>query len=125
MKKNDYILIAGIIIVALFILGTTRIWQGLTTGEMAYALVTVDGKEYGRYPLNEDTTVEIKLDESTYNHFSITGGYVKMDSASCPDQICVKHAHIKYAGESIVCLPDKVVIEIVGGKDNGIDATTY
>ncbi len=125
MKKNDFILIAGIIIGALFIMAAVRIWQGFNTDETAFAIVTVDGNEYGRFPLSEDGEYEIKSADGSFNHFSISGGYVQMDEASCPDQICVKHAHIRYAKESIVCLPNKVVIEIVGGEKSDIDATTY
>ena len=48
-----------------------------------------------------------------------------MEDADCPDRLCVKQGRIKKVGESIVCLPHKVVIEIVGEKEEaGVDAVT-
>lgn len=123
MKKNDFILIGALLIIAFAILGGQRLWQKLNTTENAYVVVTVDGQEYGRYPLAEDTEEVIKLGDA-YNKLVISEGQVKMEEASCPDKICVNHLAIHYSNESIVCLPNKVVITIEGGEDNEVDATT-
>ena len=40
-------------------------------------------------------------------------GSVCMKSASCPDQICVKTKAIRTVGSSIICLPNKVIVEII------------
>jgi hypothetical protein len=37
-----------------------------------------------------------------------------MDSASCKNQVCVDHGAISLKGDSIVCLPNRVVVEIKG-----------
>ena len=87
----------------------------------AVAVVTVDGVEYGRYPLSEDHTETIRFEDGSYNRFAILDGYVNMPEASCPDQICVHHNKISRNKETIVCLPDKVVITIENGEDSGID----
>ena len=39
-----------------------------------------------------------------------------MKDANCPDKICEGHNKISYKGETIVCLPHKVVIEIVADE---------
>ena len=83
--------------------------------------MTVDGVEYGRYPLSEDHTETIRFEDGSYNRFAIQDGYVSMPEASCPDQICVHHSRISRNKETIVCLPDKVVITIENGEDSGID----
>ena len=41
---------------------------------------------------------------------------VYVESADCPDQICVNSAHINAHGGSIVCLPNKVILKIVSGE---------
>lgn len=125
MKKNDLILIAVILVFALVSVAGIRIWQKNNTKSDAVAVVTVDGARYGAYPLSEDTTERIELADGTYNILVIKDGYADVTEASCPDQICVNHNRIRYSGESVVCLPNKLIVEIEGGEDNGIDGSTY
>ena len=89
------------------------------------AVVTVDGVEYGRYPLSENHTETIHFEDGSYNRFAIQDGCVNMPEASCPDQICVHHSRISKNKETIVCLPDKVVITIENGEDSGIDVLVH
>ena len=58
---------------------------------------------------------ELKLAEGTgYNLISVTDGKVVVESADCKDQICVRHKSVSSKGESIICLPHRLVVEIVG-----------
>ena len=125
MKRNDFILIAVILVVAIAAIIGMRLWQKNNTRGSAVAVVTIDGEEYGTYSLDEDITQRIDFPDGSYNVLVISGGYADVSEASCPDQICVKHNHIKFSGESIVCLPNKLVVDINGGEDNGIDGSTY
>ena len=125
MKKNDVILIAALLVVALLTAGGMRIWQMNNTKDTANVVVTIDGEVYGTYPLSEDRTERIELPDGSYNILVISDGYADVTEASCPDQICVKHNHIRYSKESIVCLPNKVVVTVEGGKENEIDGATF
>ncbi len=125
MKKNDIYLIAIIVAVSVLLIAGIRIWQKGNTGDGASAVVTIDGKRYGAYPLSKDITERIDLPDGSYNILVISEGFADVTEASCPDQICVHHNHIRYSGESIVCLPNKLIVEIEGGEDNGIDGSTY
>ena len=51
-------------------------------------------------------------------------GKVKMTEASCPDHVCIRQGTIDAPGETVVCLPNKVVLEIVSkdGEEDGLDA---
>ena len=73
-------------------------------------IVSVDGEVIAEYPLSEDIEVEIKSDGG-YNILIIEDGKARVESASCPDGICSAHRPIFRDGESIICLPNKVVIE--------------
>ena len=42
----------------------------------------------------------------------IKEGEAYMQEADCPNQICVRHSPISHKGETIVCLPNRVIIEI-------------
>ena len=111
MKKGDIILIC--IILCMAALGFGIMIFG-NRGDGGTLTVTIDGKVYGTYDMSKDQ--EITMDESTgYNRFEIKDGVVSMVEADCPDQYCVEHAAIHREGETIVCLPHKVVLEITEG----------
>lgn len=116
-RKNDLILLAAVVIVAALIWGFTL----LTQSEGAYAVVTVDGEVFGTYPLDTDTEVRIGDDEH-YNILVIKDGTAEITEASCPDKLCVKQGKAEYDGQSIICLPNKVVVEIKGGEKSEYDA---
>ncbi len=90
----------------------------------AQVTVTVDRKLQGTYDLSRDR--EIRIDgEDCYNILKIKDGKAKMISADCPDQICVKHRPVSLKGETIICLPHKVVVEIISSEmepGEGIDS---
>lgn len=116
-RKNDIMLVAAVIIVAALIWAFTR----MTQKDGAYAVVTVDGEVYGTYPLDTDTEVRIG-DNEHYNVLVIKDGEAEITEASCPDKLCVKQGKAEYDGQSIICLPNKVVVEIKGGKASDYDA---
>ena len=112
IKKADIVLF-----IILIVLGLGLSWlsiAGNVTGQKA--VVTVSGKEYGTYSLSRSQTVTIKQHRHT-NKFIIKDGYVQMTYSSCKNQICVKEGRISKTNQSIVCLPNKVIITIKGGDD--------
>lgn len=123
MKKNDVILIAVILTLALTAFAGISWYSARTTRE-GEAVVYLDGEEQGRYPLSQDTLVEIPSENGNYNLLEIKDGKADMTEASCPDKICVNHWPVKNQGESLVCLPNKVVVEIENGREPEVDGTT-
>ena len=84
------------------------------------AVVTIDGEVFGSWPLSEDRTVEI----GDGNRLVIKDGKADMVWADCPDKLCVNQKAISREGESIICLPNKVVVSITGGEERELDAVT-
>ncbi len=116
-RKNDIILAAVLVLVAALI----WLFIYLTRTEGASVLVTVDGKVYGEYPL--DTDAEIRIgDQDAYNLLVINDGKTQIAEASCPDKLCVNQGKICFDGQSIICLPNKVVVEVTGGEQSDYDA---
>lgn len=107
MKKKDLILIGSILILAL--VGFVAVMMMKKDGTKV--VIMVDGAVYEEVSLSEDKMIEIKTEHGV-NVVQIKDGIVKMEEADCPDQICVKHASIKKTGETIVCIPHKVVVEV-------------
>ncbi len=48
---------------------------------------------------------------------------VYMENANCPDKLCVHQGRISKTGQSIICLPNKIIVEIVGKKPD-VDAVS-
>ena len=120
MKKADIILIAvtvaiaGILLVFLY---------GVNNSSGAYVQVEINGFVTKTLPLDTDTVFEIITDGGGENLLIIEDGNAKVTEANCPDGICKNHAKIHRNGESIICLPHRVVITVVNEADtNGIDA---
>lgn len=87
-------------------------------------VVTVDGVETGRYSLKKEQRVEITgAGGKISNILAIADGHAWMAEADCPDRTCVRQHRISKSGESIVCLPNRVVVTVEGG-DTEIDAIT-
>ncbi|EGN48604.1 hypothetical protein HMPREF0991_01484 [Lachnospiraceae bacterium 2_1_58FAA] len=89
----------------------------LTGKEAQEAVVTVDGEVYGTYSLAKDQTIEIQ----DGNRLRIQNGQAKMEWADCPDQLCVHQKAISRTGESIICLPNQVVVSVQGSKESELD----
>lgn len=123
MKKNDVILAAALLVIALAAFAGISLYSARTTEE-AVAVVYLDGKEQGRYPLGEEQAIKISAGDGGYNILEIKGGEADITEASCPDKICVGQHPVKRRGESLVCLPNKVVVEIQNGGEPEIDGST-
>lgn len=90
----------------------------------AQVLITVNGEKYGMYPLTVDKTIPIDGADGAQNVVEIADGKVFMKSASCPNQICVHTGKIFKSGQSVVCLPNKVTVTVIGGESSSIDSMT-
>ena len=76
----------------------------------------MNGVEAARYPLDTDAEIRLESENGGYNILVIKDGKADVTEASCPDKICVNQHAVSKTGEAITCLPNKTVIEIVGGE---------
>lgn len=117
-KRGDLYLMVGCLLAALVCCGLWRLFRR----DGAAVVVEQNGREIARYVLSEDRTERIE-GEGGYNTLVIEGGQAWLSEADCPNQLCVKTGKIRYAGQSIVCLPHKLAVRIVGGASS-LDAVT-
>ena len=115
---GDIVLALAVMALSVFLIA-----QGVAGAGAASRLevrVSAGGHEVMTLPLHEDAgelTVEGWGGES---RLEVRGGRARMLDSACPDRLCVKMGWISSPGESVVCLPNRVVIEIVsadGGPD--------
>ena len=118
MKKNDIILIAVVLLAAAFVFSWSASKKSEEGGEV---IVYVDGKENATYSLDEKGEYLIKTEHGK-NLLVIKDGKADVTEADCPDKLCVKQNQISKNGETIVCLPHKVVVEVVSSKEAQFDA---
>lgn len=117
--KNDILLILAVLLVA----GGLLLWQGLSQQAGTSVEVTVDDEVLMTLPLREDTSVVIGEGDHT-NRLVIENGEARVTEASCPDHVCMDRGAIHYDGETIVCLPNRLVIAVKNGADGGMDAVS-
>ena len=108
-RRNDIFLIVGIFLAVLIFAALYL----LTRKDGAYAVVLKENAEIGRYSLAEDIEILIKDGDKVTNILVIKDGTAEMKSAICPDKICVNHRPVNKSGQTIVCLPEKIVVKII------------
>lgn len=117
MKKNDVVLVGVIVVIAMVALIMINVF---VKKDGKVAVITVDGQVYATLELSKDTELEIQGIDGGMNKLKIYDGKAYMVEADCPDKVCINQGKISKTGETIVCLPHKVVIEIKG-KDAEVD----
>lgn len=137
IRKADIILVVGCLLAAVFI----GVFFVLSHSEGSMARVSCDGAELAVIAFREsepgedekfylisytgtDATIEV-FDEypllpkkGDFNLLSVANGEVSMAAADCRDQICVRHRPVSDDGESIICLPHKLVVEIMSSTQD-------
>ena len=98
------------------------VWGGQDESGALTAVVSVDGVETERLALEE---AERTIQAGGYTlRLRLTETEVWVESSDCPTQDCVRTGHISRSGQSIVCLPARVIVRLEGGEtvDTGVDA---
>ncbi len=120
MTKADKILIITIVIVSLVSLGFIK--QNITGYNEKYVSIQVNGQEIKTIIFDKSVigkTIPIKT-KYGYNLIEIGDEKVRVIEADCPDKLDVKQGYISESNQLIVCLPNRLVIEIKGSKQTGI-----
>ncbi len=118
MKKVDYIVLIFLLLIttAVFVHNIKEL--NLKTTQV---VIKQYGKEIKRLDIHVDTKYKVEH-EKEYNNVVIENQKVWIESANCSEQLCVHHNPISNVGESIICLPHQLSIEIVGEEEAKYDA---
>ena len=110
---RDIVLILAIALVGLCLL----FFNGRKTTPGSSVVVEIDGKTVASYPL--DTDGVFVLNGGT-NTLEIKDGRARISDADCPNMQCVRQGWISRGGQSIVCLPNKLIVTVIS-SDRSVD----
>lgn len=120
IKRNDIYLVLAVLSISLLFFCWQR-YNSKKTTVNARVIVEQDGEAIGSYPLSIEEQLIFADDNGKKNVLAIQDGQAFIKEADCPDKLCVKHKPISRNGESIICLPHKLVIRIEGGGEGEVD----
>ena len=142
IRKADVILLIVLVAIGLAATAVLGMQRG-NAGAAAKVVIKSGGSVYATYPLGEDRTVvvpapkqiasdgpspdpnaEASAQYDYYNVVIISEGAVCVSEATCKNKVCMRHSSISHPGESIVCLPNRLVVSIESEEGGGYDSIT-
>ncbi|MBR4668478.1 MAG: NusG domain II-containing protein [Butyrivibrio sp.] len=117
ITKNDLVLIGA------FLAGFIAICGMLFVSKKSgmQVVVSVDSVKTASFSLSEDIEYEIKGYDGGTNLLIIKDGEAYLIDSSCPDHLCEHMGKISKVGQSIICLPNRVVVEVIGDEKEEFD----
>lgn len=119
ITKPDLLLIGLLLLIGA---GSLLIVTVLRNQKGTRVQITIDGAVYGTYELSKEQTIPIKVHGTVTNTLQISDQKANMVQADCPDQLCVHQKAVSGQGETIVCLPNRVVVEVTGEQEAQFDS---
>ncbi len=108
---RDICLIAALALIGLCLL----LFTGRGSSKGSVVQVAVDGEVVLSIPLSRDGSYSVNGGSNT---IEVKDGRVSIVDADCPDRLCVRQGWIDGKGQSIVCLPNRVIVTVVGGESS-------
>jgi len=121
-SKFDGALIGVIIFFSLFsILWVTgsRLWQSKQIGT---ALIYHEGKLLEKVDLQKDRIIPMLNGKM---ELEVKEGKIRVLNSDCPQHICMNMGWIEYSGQTIACLPNKVLVEVQAKENPFMDVVAY
>ncbi|MGL5378692.1 NusG domain II-containing protein [Clostridium sp.] len=120
-KKWDIIIIVVLMIISFLpeVILVMILGKGY---DNTYAEVTIAGELYKNIPLSEhkgEEIIEVKS-KTGVNIIKVSDDKISIVEADCPDKVCMKPGFIHKPGESLVCLPNRLMIQIKGNTEEDI-----
>ncbi|MCL2285308.1 MAG: NusG domain II-containing protein [Firmicutes bacterium] len=115
ISTTELFVIGVVVILALCVYVFSTIIRANDTGIQAE--IRMYGEIVKTISLDED--VVFSLAEHSAIEFIVQSGRIAFYKSDCPDQICVRNGFLHIAGQSSVCLPNRVVLFIVNPVCDG------
>ena len=115
IRRWDIVIVLALMVASFLPLGLFTYVQAQTGDTELKAVVSVDGEYITEFILADDGQTEeyVYMDDHGHENTVIRDGLtVYMSDASCNDQLCVRKGEISSTGETIVCLPNHLLVEV-------------
>lgn len=99
------------VILLILVLSIAFVLFGFLKDNGKKAVVSVDGETVLELSLKNEAEHKVKT-ETGFNTVVVENGSVFVSTADCKDSVCINRGKINKKGESIVCLPHKLIVEI-------------
>lgn len=120
LLKGDIIIIISVIISALLIFFITSDML-IYESDVIFVEINLNGDIIHKLSIEDD--VEILVEDNYQNLVVIEGNSVKVINSTCPDGVCENFGNIQKEGQTIICMPNKLIIQI-SGTQTEIDVIT-
>ena len=124
LRPNGYDALLALAVVVLAVLSGFALWRPAGGGGDLLVEVSQNGQVLDRFLLEELADGDRIYEGNGYTltaALSPEGG-VCVASSDCPSRDCVRMGSIRQSGESIVCLPARMVLRLTGGAEGDVDA---
>ena len=120
LKWNRFDALVALAVVLLAVAAALLFYLPRNQSGALTVVIDVSGQEVRRVPLSDFTETTVTSRGYTL-HIAAEGGAVSVTDSDCPTQDCVRTGTISRSGQSIVCLPARIVIQLTGGAADSND----
>lgn len=117
---RNIIVLSAVVAAAILLLGAASLMKEQPASGGSEVLITLDGKEYAREKLGTPRDITIDQGDGKINVIHIDEDGAVMASSTCDNQLCVHMGEVTVENWEyrlnqtfIVCLPNKVTVELV------------
>ncbi|WP_319468416.1 NusG domain II-containing protein [uncultured Trichococcus sp.] len=124
IRRGDLLIILFLMAASFLPLGVFSYHQANAESADKIAVISVDGKVVKEFVLKNDGKTETYVFHDDHGHENVIvreGSQIRIASADCDDQLCVRMGAKDDIGETIMCLPNRVLIEVRGAQGTTAD----
>ena len=128
INDNLYAVRAQDVVLGAVLIGASILWLLLPTGagaaRAATAIVYHGGRMVAELPLDRRGSRSFSFEAGAISVEAVPGSGIRILKSDCPSKMCIHSGWINRPGETIACLPNKLLVEIKG-EDREYDAVVY
>ncbi|WP_052241703.1 NusG domain II-containing protein [Berryella intestinalis] len=120
-SRRSFLFIAGALAAGLIGIAADRVFARADgSAEKTVEVTDGDGNVH-RFPLAVDGRHSITSSLGT-NTIAIENGFVRMESADCPNHDCIDQAPLCDASGAIICIPHRLIVRVISTEEGRSDS---